>query len=76
MRKTLKEYFPMIRSREEVYQEIQNKQHLRKIYESWNEEQQKYFLDICSGARGVKMLYDGFFKEIINPETVPEQRAP
>ena len=28
---------------------------------------------MCSGARGVKILYDSFFKEIMNPEYAPER---
>ena len=31
------------------------------------------FLDICTGTKGVKMLYDSYFKEILNPETKPER---
>lgn len=34
---------------------------------------QKEFLDLCSGVKGLKLLYDGFFKEIMNPEYVPER---
>lgn len=30
-------------------------------------------LNFCTGVKGVKMLYDAFFKEIMNPETVPER---
>jgi hypothetical protein len=30
-------------------------------------------LDICSGAKGVKMLYDSFFKEVMNPESTPDR---
>jgi hypothetical protein len=35
--------------------------------------QQKMFLDSCTGVRGVKVLYDGFFKAIMNPDAVPER---
>ncbi len=30
-------------------------------------------LNFCTGVKGVKMLYDAFFKEIMNLETVPER---
>ena len=70
---TLKNYFPMLRSREELLSEIQKDGRLREIYAQWNLEQQEEFLDFCTGARGVKLLYDSFFKEIMNPEYVPER---
>lgn len=28
---------------------------------------------MCTGVRGLKLLYDGFFKEVMNPEYVPER---
>ena len=31
------------------------------------------FLDFCSGARGVKMLYDAFAKELLSPTRYPER---
>ena len=64
----LKKYFPIIRTREEVLDLIGEKEKLTDLFESWSEEQQEEFLDFCTGAKGVKMLYDSFFKEIFNPE--------
>ena len=64
----LKTYFPIIRTREEVLDLIGEKEKLTNLFESWSEEQQEEFLDFCTGAKGVKMLYDSFFKEIFNPE--------
>ena len=69
----LKEYFPMIRERKEVMEEIGRKDSLRVMFASWTEEQQEEFLDWCTGVRGIRMLYDGFFKEIMNPESTPER---
>lgn len=43
------------------------------MFAGWEEGQQEEFLDICTGVRGMKFLYDGFFKEILNPEYVPER---
>jgi hypothetical protein len=63
----------MLRSREELLQEINRKKELRQIFQAWTKERQDYFLDFCTGARGIKMLYDSFFKEIINPEATPER---
>ena len=69
----LKDYFPVIREKEEIRREIENNLHLREKFGVWNHEQQELFLDFCSGVRGVKMLYDSFFKEIMNPEYTPER---
>lgn len=73
MTEVLRKYFPMIREREEILRDIENKKELREIFEEWTEEQKEEFLDFCSGSRGVKMLYDSFFKEIMNPESAPER---
>ncbi len=69
----LQEYFPMIRTRQEVESEIRNNSRLRGIFDSWNEWQKQEFLDFCTGAKGVKMLYDSFFKAILNPDVNPER---
>lgn len=73
MQKRLKDYFPLIREREEVLAEIHSNNQLSQIYYGWSEEGQKEFLDFCTGAKGVKLLYDGFFKEIFNPDVTPER---
>lgn len=73
MTNELKELFPMIRERETILKEIQSNSKFALTYATWSEEQQKEFLDICSGAHGFKFLYDGFFKEIMNPDAVPER---
>ncbi|MDD6330942.1 MAG: hypothetical protein PUA59_00560, partial [Clostridium sp.] len=69
----LNTYFPMIRSREEVLCDIGSDSQLAMIFHSWSEAQQTEFLDFCTGVRGVKILYDAFFKEIMNPEYTPER---
>ena len=73
MKKRLQQYFPMIRTRQEVLDEIWQKQQLADIYSGWTPEQRESFLDFCTGVRGIKLLYDSFFKEIINPEYTPER---
>lgn len=70
---SLQQYFPMIRSRKEVLDEIRGKQELLTVFEGWQTDQQEEFLDFCTGVRGVKILYDSFFKEVMNPDTVPER---
>ena len=69
----LKNYFPMIRSREEILKEIDDNIKLTEKFYSWGDAARQEFLDFCTGVRGVKLLYDSFFKEIMNPETVPER---
>ena len=69
----LKKYFPMIRNREEVLEEISNSVLLSDQYNNWSTDRQQEFLDICTGVRGIKILYDSFFKEIMNPEYAPER---
>lgn len=69
----LSAYFPMIRTREEVQKLITAKQSLNSQFQQWGPEQKTEFLDFCTGMRGVKVLYDGIFKEIFNPEVSPER---
>ena len=73
MEKTLQMYFPKLRGRQQVLDDIMNRENLKTLYETWKNEEQDYFLDICTRVRGVKMLYDSFFKEILNPDTKPER---
>lgn len=73
IKKNLTNYFPMLKSREEVLAEIMEKPRCNRIYQKWTSEQQKHFLDFCSGTRGVKILYDSFFKEVFNPEYAPQR---
>ena len=49
MANVLQKYFPMIRTREEVLDEITENNGLMQIYQKWTEEQKKLFLDYCSG---------------------------
>ena len=73
MASKLKKYFPIIREKEEVLVEIKKSRALQEKFDKWTEEQQEEFLNLCTGVKGLKLLYDGFFKEIMNPEYVPER---
>ncbi len=73
MTKKLQKYFSMIHTREEVLNEIESSKKLQKIFYSWEEEQQKEFLDFCTGVRGIKVMYDFVSKEVLNPESTPER---
>lgn len=73
MANVLQQYFPMIRTRKEILREISENERLRCIWQEWNEEQKKEFMKFCTGAKGVKILYDSFFKEIMDPDSAPER---
>lgn len=70
---TLRELYPFVRERHEIFQDIMDTPELKQTFLSWSKENQEHFLDFCSGTKGVKMLYDGFFKEILNPDTKPQR---
>ena len=69
----LRQYFPMIHERENLLKYIQSTPALLQQFNSWLPRRQEEFLDFCTGVRGVKILYDSFFKEILNPEYTPER---
>ena len=73
MASKLKKYFPIIREKEEVLAEIKKSRVLQEKFDKWTEEQREEFLNLFTGVKGLKLLYDGFFKEIMNPEYVPER---
>lgn len=73
MEQILRKHFPMMRDRKEVLTEIESKEELSVVFNSWSESQQNIFLDFCTGVRGLKLLRDGFFKEIMNPEIHKER---
>ena len=73
MGRQLKTYFPEIWDREELLKELQKKRELSTMFHKWEQRHQEEFLDFCTGVRGIKLMYDGFFKEIFNPEYVPER---
>ncbi len=73
MANILQQCFPEIRTREAVIREISESEKLWSVWVKWNDQQQKEFLDCCTGAKGVRILYDAFFKEVMNPETAPER---
>ena len=73
MKNMLQQYFPMIRTKEELMSEIKKSSVLSREFYSWKQEARKEFIDFCTGAKGVKMMYDFISKEILNPEVVPER---
>ena len=73
MTNKLKEHFPMLRDREELVEIIQKNEKLKFTFESWEGEKQQEFLDLCTGVKGLKVMYDPYFKEATNPEYYPER---
>ena len=73
MQNKLQQYFPIIRTREEVEQIIKSKPKLLEMFYGWNADHRQEFLDICTGVKGIKMMYDFIGKEILNPESTPER---
>ena len=73
MTNKLQQYFPMIRTREEVLNEIESKNRLKNLFYEWTEKNQNEFLDFCTGVKGIKIMYDFMIKEILNPENTPER---
>ena len=74
MTNKLRQYFPMIHTRQEVLAEIEAKPKLKQEFYSWGKKYRKEFLDFCTGVKGVKIMYDFISKEILNPEIVPNER--
>ena len=73
MTKKLRDYFPMLQTREAILKEINNNEKMWSTFYSWEEERQEEFLDFCTGAQGVKVMYDFVSKEVLNPESTPER---
>ncbi|MBQ7841721.1 MAG: PD-(D/E)XK nuclease family transposase [Lachnospiraceae bacterium] len=59
----------MIREKEELLSEIQGNSRLRLMYEQWSQDEKENFVNFCCGNRGIRILYDSFFKEVMNAES-------
>ena len=69
----LRGYFPMLKTKEEVMAAINQNRKLKSVFNSWRTNAQQEFIDFCTEQRGIKILYDSFFKEVFNPEYAPER---
>ena len=69
----LQQHFPMIRTRLEVLDIIHSTPNLQNCFSGWAQDKQEEFLNFCTGEKGVKILYDSFFKEIFNAEYSPQR---
>lgn len=63
----------MLWEKSELLDEIKIHESLSAVYEKWSFENQQQFINFCTGVSGIKFLYDGFFKELMNPEYTPER---
>ncbi len=73
MANKLQDYFPVIRTKESIMEQIEADRRLKSMFEQWGEKHRQEFLDFCTGVRGAKPMYDFISKEVLNPETVPER---
>ncbi len=64
----LKSYFPLLKNRDEVMRDINSSPDLKRRFNDLTTVQQEHFLDLCSGARGFRITYDGYFKYVFNTE--------
>ena len=65
----IRKRFPILKDRETVLSEIlQNKKLQTWFYNLKEDEHRERFLDICTGARGLRMTYDGYFKYIFDTD--------
>ena len=51
MKNKLQRYFPIIRTRKEILNELRDNDELWSQFESWEEENQEEYLDICTGVK-------------------------
>lgn len=65
---TLRSVFPRYKDIGTVQREIEASPHLSSIFHSWDSFRQKEFLDFCCGNRGIRILYDSFFKYVFDPD--------
>lgn len=64
-------FFDNLPSEQELRDRIERREELKKLFESWNACQQREYLDRCTGKKGYNILYDAYFKEVMNPEYDP-----
>ena len=69
----LQQYFPMIRTRKELLREIGANPSLKTQFNTLKPERQQEFLNFCSGVKGVRLLYDSFFKAVMDPDRDPSR---
>ena len=66
---TLRTVFPQYKDSVSIREEIEQSPQLSAIFHSWTPSRQQEFLDFCCGNRGIRILYDSYFKYVFNPDT-------
>lgn len=66
--RTIRDFFPELPTEQELRERIRKRHDLRVRFDSWTQCQQQEFLDMYTGKRGFKILYDSYFKEVMSPE--------
>lgn len=66
--KTMRNFFGNLLTEQEARDRIERRDDLKELFESWNARQQQEYLDRCTGKKGYNILYDAYFKEVMNPE--------
>ena len=70
--KTMSNFFNLPSERE-LRDKIERRDDLRELFETWSSGQQQEYLDRCTGNKGHNLLYDAYFKEVMNPEYDPSR---
>lgn len=65
---TLRSFFKHLPTEQELLSRVEEREDLRKVFETWSAQQQQEYLDRCTGRKGFNILYDAYFKEVMNPE--------
>ena len=65
---TLRSAFPQYRELAEVLQEIAASPEMTGAFRSLTPSRRQEFLDFCCGNRGVRVLYDSYFKYVYDPD--------
>ncbi|MBO5282537.1 MAG: PD-(D/E)XK nuclease family transposase [Lachnospiraceae bacterium] len=71
--KVLRDFFTDLPTEQELRERIERRDDLQGLFATWDEKAQQRYLDICTGKRGFRILYDSYFKEVMNPEYDPSR---
>jgi len=59
--------------REDAISIIKSNQKAHEIFLTFDEKQQEEIIEFVQGNKGIPILYDGFFKHVLDPERHPER---
>ena len=67
------EIFGMLKTRQEVLEEIERDPEVSRGYQELTPELRAEFVEFCMGVRGMKVTYDPVFKKVFSPVTHSER---